>query len=100
MDVRVNAVPTNSSIFNALVTWKNSEPQDYPLLASYVQWGIGKSYEPTSVIGISRVNGVSDKFMVMWYTKNVKLDCQMDRQTDRQTAYQTNCDSAHADFSI
>ena len=81
LDFSVPDVPSNvtfvledgrSGFFSVFVTWTNWQPKspvDYPLLASYVRWGIGKNIDKALVVGVAEVNAVSgeptrDGFMV------------------------------------
>ena len=48
--------------FSVLITWTNSKPatpMDYPVTASYVNWGFSRSINDNSEIAVATVNGVS-----------------------------------------
>ncbi|XP_062523425.1 uncharacterized protein LOC134198105 isoform X2 [Corticium candelabrum] len=75
-DFSVPDVPSNvtfvledgrSGFFSVFLTWTNWQPKspvDYPLLASYVRWGIGKNIDKELVVGVAEVNATTEEYRI------------------------------------
>jgi proto-oncogene tyrosine-protein kinase Ret len=70
--IKIEVISISPATFDAVVRWNNSEPEnklDYPLVATYLQWGTGRKFVDDFVVGIIRVNKTVELFRIVGLNK-------------------------------